>query len=140
MWRDGRTDFGTVRSRASARGRRLADLVHRYPASYAAFDCLAVDGRDLRGRSYLDRRAALLDVLEPLGPPLQAVPATDDIEVARVTVTVVVHTRPRVCLPPGVQGSRKLVLGTTGASRERSLRMHAWSCCCSPRSPHRQQR
>ncbi|MEU5900523.1 ATP-dependent DNA ligase [Streptomyces venezuelae] len=84
IWRDGRTDFGAVRSRTSARGRRLADLIHRYPASYVAFDCLMLDGRDLRGRPYLERRQALLDVLEPLGPPLQAVPATDDLEVARV--------------------------------------------------------
>lgn len=82
--RGGRSDFGAVRSRASASGRRLADLVRRYPASYGAFDCLMIEGRDLRGRPYTERRAALLDVLGPLGPPLQAVPATDDIEVARV--------------------------------------------------------
>ncbi|MEV1025094.1 ATP-dependent DNA ligase [Streptomyces sp. NPDC050264] len=49
----------------------------------SAFDCLMVAGRDLRGRPYLERRAALLDVLEPLGPPLQSVPASDDIDVAR---------------------------------------------------------
>jgi hypothetical protein len=84
IWRDGRMDFGAVRSRASASGRRLADLVRQCPASYAVFDCLMLDGRDLRGRPYTERRAALLEVLEPLGPPLQAVPATDDIEVARV--------------------------------------------------------
>jgi ATP-dependent DNA ligase len=82
IWRDGRIDFGAVRSRASARGRRLTDLIQRQPATYAAFDCLMLGGRDLRGRSYLDRRAALLEVLDPLGPPLQAVPATDDIDVA----------------------------------------------------------
>ncbi|MFH8610975.1 ATP-dependent DNA ligase [Streptomyces sp. NPDC018029] len=82
LWRDGRTDFGAVRSRTSARGRCLADLIHRYPASYVAFDCLMLHGRDLRGCPYLERRAALLEVLEPLGPPLQAVPATDDVDVA----------------------------------------------------------
>ncbi|MFJ8828257.1 hypothetical protein ACIREE_41890 [Streptomyces sp. NPDC102467] len=69
IWRDGRTDFGAVSSRAAARGRRLADLMRRYPASFAAFDCLVIAGRDLRGCSYLERRAALLDILEPLGPP-----------------------------------------------------------------------
>ncbi|MFI0242987.1 hypothetical protein [Streptomyces sp. NPDC016845] len=58
--------------------------MRRYPASYAAFDCLMIAGRDLRGRPYLERRTALQDVLEPLGPPLQAVPATDDIDIARV--------------------------------------------------------
>nr|WP_202455558.1 hypothetical protein [Streptomyces sp. SID8367] len=35
IWRAGRIDFGAVRSHASSRGRRLADLAHRYPASYA---------------------------------------------------------------------------------------------------------
>ncbi|MFD8566661.1 ATP-dependent DNA ligase [Streptomyces sp. NPDC059639] len=83
IWRDGRTDFGAVRSRASARGRRLTELVGRHPASYAAFDCLMLAGRDLRPRPYTERRAALLDVLGPLGLPLQAVPATDDVDVAR---------------------------------------------------------
>lgn len=83
IWRDGRIDFGAVRSRASSRGRRLADLVHRHPASYAAFDCLMVAGRDLRGRPYCERRAALLDVLDGT-PPLQVVPATDDRETALV--------------------------------------------------------
>ncbi|MEV6756584.1 ATP-dependent DNA ligase [Streptomyces sp. NPDC051214] len=84
IWRDGRLDFAAVRSRASARGRRLADLIQRRPATFAAFDCLMLHGRDLRGRPYLDRRAALLEVLESLGPPLQAVPATDDVDVAHV--------------------------------------------------------
>ncbi|MEV1025051.1 ATP-dependent DNA ligase [Streptomyces sp. NPDC050264] len=84
IWRDGKSDFDAVRSRASARGRRLAYLAHRYPASCAAWDCLMTDGQDLRARSYLERSAALLEVLEPLGPPLQAVPATDDVDVTRV--------------------------------------------------------
>ncbi|MFJ9038025.1 ATP-dependent DNA ligase [Streptomyces sp. NPDC102406] len=86
VWRDGKTDFGAVRSRASARGRRLADLVARYPASYAAFDIVMLSGVDLRGRPYLERRQALLDVLAELPPPIQAVPATDDPDVARAWI------------------------------------------------------
>ncbi|WP_409239423.1 ATP-dependent DNA ligase [Streptomyces sp. PA5.6] len=84
IWREGRIDFGAVRSRASARGRRLADLLHRYPASYVAFDCLMHAGQDLRARPYVERRAALLDVLEGVQPPLQAMPATDDRDTALV--------------------------------------------------------
>ncbi|MGP3769418.1 ATP-dependent DNA ligase [Streptomyces sp. SDT5-1] len=84
IWRAGRVDFGAVRSRSSARGRRLAGLMQQWPATFAAFDCLMLGARDLRGRPYTERRAALLDVLEPLGPPLQPVPATDDVDVARV--------------------------------------------------------
>lgn len=83
IWRDGRTDFSAVRSRASARGRRLADLIHRHPATYAAFDCLMLAGQDLRGHPYVDRRAALLDLLADVPPPIQAVPATDDPDVAQ---------------------------------------------------------
>lgn len=83
IWRDGRTDFSAVRSRASARGRRLADLTSRHPATYAAFDCLMLAGQDLRGRPYVERRAALLDLLHDVPPPIQAVPATDDVDVAR---------------------------------------------------------
>lgn len=86
IWRDGRTDFGAVRSRASTRGRRLADLARRYPASYAAFDIVMLAGVDLRGRSYLERRQALLDVLAELPPPIQAVPATDDPDVAQAWI------------------------------------------------------
>ncbi|MFD8566658.1 hypothetical protein [Streptomyces sp. NPDC059639] len=33
---------------------------------------------------YTERRAALLEVLEPLGPPLQVVPATEDVDVAGI--------------------------------------------------------
>ncbi|WP_394436319.1 ATP-dependent DNA ligase [Streptomyces sp. SGAir0957] len=86
IWRDGKTDFGAVRSRASARGRRLADLVARYPASYAAFDIVMLAGQDLRSRPYLERRQALLDLLADLPPPIQAVPATGDPDVARAWI------------------------------------------------------
>lgn len=86
IWRGGKMDFGAVRSRASARGRRLADLVRQYPASYAAFDCLMHAGVDLRRRPYLERRAALLDVLAGQPPPIQAVPATDEPDVARAWI------------------------------------------------------
>ncbi|WP_037870666.1 ATP-dependent DNA ligase [Streptomyces sp. SPB074] len=71
-------DFGAVRARASSRGRRLQDLVHRHPASYAAWDILMHDGQDVRALPYTERRALLLAVLGPLGPPLQPVPSTTD--------------------------------------------------------------
>ncbi|EDY43234.2 ATP-dependent DNA ligase [Streptomyces sp. SPB074] len=87
VYRDGVLDFGAVRARASSRGRRLQDLVARHPAHYAAFDILMHQGQDVRGLPYQARRALLLDVLEPLGPPLQATPATDDRDVATVWMT-----------------------------------------------------
>ncbi|MEV0990940.1 ATP-dependent DNA ligase [Streptomyces sp. NPDC049949] len=39
---------------------------------------------DVRGRPYVERRGLLLELLEGVGPPIQAVPATDDRDVALV--------------------------------------------------------
>ncbi|NEB75283.1 ATP-dependent DNA ligase, partial [Streptomyces sp. SID14478] len=50
--------------------------------SYAAFDLLAEGGKDLRALPYTERRARLVALLTPLGPPLQPVPSTTDRETA----------------------------------------------------------
>ncbi|MFE5534806.1 ATP-dependent DNA ligase [Streptomyces sp. NPDC056492] len=51
----------------------------------SAFDLLAhPDLGDVRGRPYVERRGLLLELLEEVGPPIQAVPATDDRDVALV--------------------------------------------------------
>jgi ATP-dependent DNA ligase len=73
IWRDGRIDFGALQRRALGGSCRPV-----LPANYAAFDLLAAGGTDLRGRPYDERRAALVALLTPLGPPLQAVPMTTD--------------------------------------------------------------
>ncbi|MGW8688106.1 ATP-dependent DNA ligase [Streptomyces sp. NPDC055817] len=39
---------------------------------------------DVRSRPYTERRALLLDLLHDVPPPIQAVPATDDPEVAQL--------------------------------------------------------
>lgn len=86
VWTGGRTDFAAVQRRAAGGaggGRRAAELARSLPASYAAFDLLALDGDDLRPLPYHRRRALLVEVLGPLGPPLQPVPATEDPEQAR---------------------------------------------------------
>lgn len=82
VWRDGRLDFAAAQARGNSTPRRAAELAAKYPAHYAAFDCLMLDGQDLRGRPYTEHRAALLDVLDGVPPPIQAVPATDDPAVA----------------------------------------------------------
>ncbi|MEU3603774.1 ATP-dependent DNA ligase [Streptomyces sp. NPDC006798] len=82
VWRDGRTDFAAVQKRAMATERHAPVLAGTLPASYAAFDLLAEDGRDLRGRAYRHRRSRLVALLTPLGPPLQAVPMTSDADEA----------------------------------------------------------
>ncbi|WP_053689495.1 hypothetical protein [Streptomyces sp. WM6372] len=82
VWHAGRTDFALVQRRAAATAARAAVLAQSLPASYAAFDVLELAGLDLRGRTYERRRALLVDLLLPLGPPLQPVPMTTDPELA----------------------------------------------------------
>ncbi|MFJ3182540.1 DNA ligase [Streptomyces sp. NPDC086796] len=80
---DGVVDFAAAQSRAASSPARAARLAERFPASFAAWDILShAEFGDVRMRPYRERRALLLDVLAGVGPPLQAVPATDDREVA----------------------------------------------------------
>ncbi|MEU3466625.1 ATP-dependent DNA ligase [Streptomyces sp. NPDC006687] len=82
VWQAGRTDFALVQRRAAATPARAASLARTLPASYAAFDVLELAGLDVRGRPYERRRALLVELLLPLGPPLQPVPMTTDPELA----------------------------------------------------------
>ncbi|MEV1023538.1 ATP-dependent DNA ligase [Streptomyces sp. NPDC050264] len=83
VWHEGRTDFAAVQRRAAAASAaRARALAHELPASYAAFDLLAENGTDLRPLPYAERRARLVRLLSPLGPPLQPVPSTTDRETA----------------------------------------------------------
>ncbi|MFF4369836.1 ATP-dependent DNA ligase [Streptomyces sp. NPDC001594] len=82
VWHAGRTDFALVQRRAAATPARAAALARTLPASYAAFDVLELAGLDVRAQPYARRRALLLDLLAPLGPPLQPVPMTTDPELA----------------------------------------------------------
>ncbi|MEU6840591.1 ATP-dependent DNA ligase [Streptomyces sp. NPDC046716] len=93
VWHDGRTDFAAVQRRAAAASAgRARGLARELPASYAAFDVLGDGGRDLRGLPYRERRERLVGLLGPLGPPLQAVPATTDRGTALVWYEALVAT------------------------------------------------
>ncbi|MFI1394979.1 ATP-dependent DNA ligase [Streptomyces sp. NPDC020681] len=78
VWTEGRTDFAAVQRRAAATPGRAPALARRLPASYAAFDLLAVGNEDLRRLAYEKRRRRLVALLGALGPPLQPVPMTLD--------------------------------------------------------------
>ncbi|WP_330335189.1 ATP-dependent DNA ligase [Streptomyces sp. NBC_00536] len=82
VWHAGRTDFALVQRRAAATAARAAVLARTLPASYAAFDVLELAGLDVRARPYERRRALLVGLLLPLGPPLQPVPMTTDAGLA----------------------------------------------------------
>ncbi|MFE3688176.1 DNA ligase [Streptomyces sp. NPDC059095] len=84
IWADGRLDFSAVQARAASTVTRSRSLAARLPASYAVWDLLAhPELGDIRTLPYTERRRLLLELLENIAPPIQAVPATDDIEVAR---------------------------------------------------------
>ncbi|AZM55517.1 ATP-dependent DNA ligase [Streptomyces sp. WAC 01529] len=82
VWSGGRIDFAAVQQRAAATRARAAVLARTLPASYAAFDLLAEAGEDCRRLPYEERRARLVRLLAPWGPPLQAVPSTTDRDTA----------------------------------------------------------
>ena len=86
VYADGKVDFSAAQARAASNPARARVLSERYPASFAVWDILAHPTLgDVRARPYVQRRALLLDVLAEaeIGPPIQAVPATDDPEVAQ---------------------------------------------------------
>ncbi|MGW6859004.1 ATP-dependent DNA ligase [Streptomyces xanthophaeus] len=134
VWHAGRTDFALVQRRAAATAARAAVLAQSLPASYAAFDVLELAGLDLRGRPYERRRALLVDLLLPLGPPLQPVPMTTDPELAATWyetlpasgIEGLVVKRLDQTYPAGRRGWQKLrhtdvrdaaVVGYTGTAR-----------------------
>ncbi|MGW8985075.1 ATP-dependent DNA ligase [Streptomyces parvus] len=83
IWRGGRLDFSAVQSRAASSLERARALAARHPASYITWDILEhPDHGPVAGRPYTERRALLEDVLQDVGPPIQATPATDDRAVA----------------------------------------------------------
>jgi ATP-dependent DNA ligase len=78
----GGMDFGALMMRLHPAASRVAELAARQPASYIAFDLLAVGDADLTGRPFADRRDALKRHLGDTRAPLSLTPATSDFELA----------------------------------------------------------
>ena len=76
--RDGRLDFEALLLRIHPAASRVALLARETPASYVAFDLLALDDEDLRPRPGAERRARLEAVLGAARPPIHLTPATTD--------------------------------------------------------------
>jgi ATP-dependent DNA ligase len=83
IWNGSRLDFGLLQRRMVTSARVVPALVAEHPASYVAFDLLAVGRRDLRGEKLSRRRAELEALAERWAPPLQLSPATADLDEAR---------------------------------------------------------
>ena len=82
VWNGERLDFGLLQRRMVTAASRISALVATHPASYVAFDLLAVGGTDLRARPLRRRRAELEALAERWAPPLQLSPMTGDVDEA----------------------------------------------------------
>src|SRR5437870_3750294 len=75
-------DFDALQMRLHPAASRVEKLARETPASFVAFDALAVDGRDLRQRSQAERRRELESLLARVKPPLYLTPVTKDRKIA----------------------------------------------------------
>jgi ATP-dependent DNA ligase len=76
VWVDGRLSFDHLQLRLARRAARAGPKGP--PASYVAFDVLALDGQDQRGLPYIARRARLEHVSAGWAPPLEICPSMAD--------------------------------------------------------------
>jgi len=76
-------DFEALLQRIHPAASRIALLAEQTPASFVAFDLLALDDTSYLDHPYAERRAALEEALAAAGPPVFLTPSTDDVELAR---------------------------------------------------------
>jgi ATP-dependent DNA ligase len=81
--RDGVLDFEALLTRIHPAASRVALLASEAPASYVAWDLLALGERDLREETQQSRRALLEETLSQVRWPLHVTPATRDRQVAQ---------------------------------------------------------
>src|SRR5438552_5547484 len=75
-------DFDALQLRLHPAASRVAKLAKATPASFVAFDLIAIDGRDLRTTPQAERRALLEQALGDVKPPIHLTPMTRDPRVA----------------------------------------------------------
>ncbi len=75
-------DFDALLNRIHPAASRVQKLAAETPASFVAFDLLALDDEDLRSRPFLERRGLLERALAGAAPPIHLTPATRDRAVA----------------------------------------------------------
>ncbi|MFD6310324.1 ATP-dependent DNA ligase [Streptomyces nigra] len=81
--REGRLDFDALTERIHPADSRVRTLAERTPASFVAFDLLALDDASLMRAPLTERREQLTSVLSGVTAPVHVAPATTDIETAR---------------------------------------------------------
>jgi ATP-dependent DNA ligase len=76
-------DFDALLNRIHPADSRVRKLAIETPASFVAFDVLALGSEDLRQRPLGERRAALTEALAAVAPPVHVTPATTSLDDAR---------------------------------------------------------
>jgi ATP-dependent DNA ligase len=79
---DSGLDFEALQQRIHPATSRVTLLAGQTPASYIAFDLLALGDEDLTGEPFERRRARLVDALAGANPPVHVTPATTDRDTA----------------------------------------------------------
>jgi len=75
-------DFDALQMRLHPAASRVAKLARETPASFVAFDLLAVGGQDVRALPQRERRERLERLLATALPPIHLTPATGDLATA----------------------------------------------------------
>jgi ATP-dependent DNA ligase len=76
-------DFEALQQRIHPADSRVRMLAEKTPASFIAFDLLALGDDDYTQRPFGERRAALVDALGDSGPSFHVTPATTDLQTAQ---------------------------------------------------------
>ncbi|MEO8889264.1 MAG: ATP-dependent DNA ligase [Jatrophihabitantaceae bacterium] len=79
---DAGLDFEALQQRIHPAASRVRLLSQQTPASFIAFDLLALGDEDYTGRPFLERRAALEDALVEVRSPIHLTPTTTDVDIA----------------------------------------------------------
>jgi len=80
---DGNLDFDLLSQRIHPAASRVKTLSETTPASFVAFDLLALDEEDYRAKSFSERRDALSKLFVDVEPPMYVTPVTTDREEAQ---------------------------------------------------------
>ena len=76
-------DFEALQQRIHPADSRVRMLAEKTPASFIAFDLLALGDDDYTRRPFIERRAALVGALAGSGPSIHVTPATTDLATAQ---------------------------------------------------------
>ncbi|MCV7417836.1 ATP-dependent DNA ligase [Mycolicibacterium litorale] len=76
-------DFEALQLRLHPAASRVQMLAEKTPASFIAFDLLALGDDDYTDRPFSERRAALVDALAGCGPVVHVTPATTEVATAQ---------------------------------------------------------